>query len=112
MLMDVVTILFIAIGLAMDAFAVSIAKGMCTNKDRLKNALLLAGLFGGFQALMPLIGWLVGLSFKDLIMGIDHWIAFGLLSLIGAKMIYDTTKNEEDKDEDIKGFPFISNSLF
>lgn len=50
---------------------------------------------------MPVIGWLAGLSFQDLIMGIDHWIAFGLLGFIGAKMIYDTTKSEDDKDENV-----------
>jgi putative Mn2+ efflux pump MntP len=97
--MDLVTILLIAIGLAMDAFAVSIAKGITIRNDRWKYALLLAAFFGGFQALMPTIGWLAGLGFKDAIMGIDHWIAFGLLSFIGAKMIYESRKDDEDRSD-------------
>ncbi|HEY3419140.1 MAG TPA: manganese efflux pump MntP family protein [Methanomassiliicoccales archaeon] len=93
--MDILTMTLIAIGLAMDAFAVSIAKGMTVKKDRRRTALLLASLFGGFQALMPFLGWLAGLGLRDIIMGIDHWIAFALLGFIGAKMIYESTKAEE-----------------
>lgn len=102
--MDFVTVILIAIGLAMDAFAVSIAKGISVNHNRRRSAILLASLFGGFQALMPVIGWLAGLGLRDIIMGIDHWIAFGLLGLIGAKMIYDSTKSEDGKEEDITLF--------
>jgi putative Mn2+ efflux pump MntP len=98
--MDLLTIILIAVGLAMDAFAVSIAKGMAISRQRRKFALLLGGFFGGFQMLMPAIGWLVGLSFKDIIMGIDHWIAFGLLAFIGAKMIYDSTRKDSDKKDE------------
>jgi putative Mn2+ efflux pump MntP len=98
---DLATVILIAIGLAMDAFAVAIAKGITVNHNRRRAAILLASLFGGFQALMPVIGWLAGLGLKDIIMGIDHWIAFGLLGLIGAKMIYDSTKSEDGKEEDI-----------
>lgn len=101
--MDLITIVLIAVGLAMDAFAVSIAKGIVIDRQRKKTALLIASLFGGFQMLMPAIGWLVGLSFKEIIMGVDHWIAFGLLAFIGSKMIYDSTKKEkENKEEDLK----------
>ena len=99
--MDFVTVILIAIGLSMDALAVAIAKGISISKNRRKSALLLASLFGGFQALMPVIGWLAGLGLRDIIMGIDHWIAFALLGFIGAKMIYDSTKSEDRKDEDI-----------
>jgi putative Mn2+ efflux pump MntP len=99
--MDYFTVILIAIGLAMDAFAVSIVRGACVDKDRLRSAILLASLFGGFQALMPVIGWLAGIGLKDVIMGVDHWIAFGLLAFIGAKMIYDTSRGEEGKEEDI-----------
>jgi putative Mn2+ efflux pump MntP len=106
---DFVTVILIAIGLAMDAFAVSIAKGISVNHNRRRSAILLATLFGGFQALMPVIGWLAGLGLRDIIMGIDHWIAFGLLGLIGAKMIYDSTKSEDGKEEDIT--PFIALTL-
>lgn len=102
--MDFVTVILIAIGLAMDAFAVSIAKGISVNRNRRRSAILLASLFGGFQALMPVIGWLAGLGLRDVIMGIDHWIAFGLLGFIGAKMIYDSTKSEDGKEEDITLF--------
>ena len=99
--MDLFTIILIAVGLAMDAFAVSIAKGIVINHNRQKTALLLGGFFGGFQMLMPAIGWLVGLSFKEIIMGADHWIAFGLLAFIGLKMIYDSTKKEKENEETI-----------
>ena len=98
--MDLLTTILIAVGLAMDAFAVSIAKGMAISRQRRKFALLLGGFFGGFQMLMPAIGWLVGLSFKDIIMGVDHWIAFGLLAFIGAKMIYDSTRKDSDKKDE------------
>ncbi len=101
--MDLLTIVLIAVGLAMDAFAVSIAKGMAISKQRRRSALLLGGFFGGFQMLMPAIGWLVGLSFEQIIMSIDHWIAFGLLAFIGSKMIYDTTKKEvKPKEEQLR----------
>jgi len=101
--MDVPTILLIAVGLAMDAVAVSIAKGMVVNSNRRKTALLMGLFFGGFQMLMPTIGWLVGLSFQELITGVDHWIAFGLLAFIGLKMIYDSTKKQnENKNENLR----------
>ena len=98
--MDLLTIILIAVGLAMDTFAISIVKGMAISRQRRKFALLLGGFFGGFQMLMPAIGWLVGLSFKDIIMGVDHWIAFGLLAFIGAKMIYDSTRKDSDKKDE------------
>ncbi len=85
----------------MDAFAVSIAKGITVKRDRRRTAILLASLFGGFQALMPVIGWLAGLGLKDMIMEIDHWIAFGLLAFIGVKMIYESTKSESDEGSDV-----------
>jgi putative Mn2+ efflux pump MntP len=90
--MDVVTIALIAVGLAMDAMAVSIAKGITMEHNRRKAGLILAISFGGFQMLMPVIGFFAGLSFKDLIMGVDHWMAFGLLGFLGSKMIFDSRK--------------------
>ncbi|TFG69203.1 MAG: manganese efflux pump, partial [Methanomassiliicoccus sp.] len=102
--MDFVTVILIAIGLSMDAFAVSIAKGISVNKNRRRSAILLASLFGGFQALMPVIGWFAGLGLRDMIMGVDHWIAFGLLGFIGAKMIYDSTNGEDGMEEDVTIF--------
>jgi manganese efflux pump family protein len=101
--MDLLTVVLVAVGLAMDAFAVSIAKGIVIDRQRKKTALLMASFFGVFQMLMPAIGWIVGLSFKEIIMGVDHWIAFGLLAFIGSKMIYDSTKKEkEDKEDNLK----------
>ncbi|HEX9261945.1 MAG TPA: manganese efflux pump MntP family protein [Candidatus Bathyarchaeia archaeon] len=98
--MDVLTIFLISIGLAMDAFAVSIAKGIVTKEQRIKSALLLSVFFGGFQMLMPVVGYLAGVSFESAISGIDHWIAFGLLSFIGLKMIYDSTRKKTAKKEE------------
>jgi putative Mn2+ efflux pump MntP len=96
---DVVTIFVIAIGLAMDAFAVSMAHGMTIRKRRVASGLTMAGSFGIFQALMPVLGWLAGLSFIELIAGFDHWLAFGLLAAIGGRMIYTArTSNKEDKE--------------
>jgi len=99
--MDMITILLIAIGLAMDALAVSIASGLSIKDLRISNAATIALFFGSFQAFMPVIGWIAGLSARDLISGIDHWIAFGLLSLIGCKMILSSTRigsNEKEID--------------
>jgi len=98
--MDALTIILIAVGLAMDALAVSIAKGIVIKHQRQKTALLLGSFFGGFQMLMPTIGWLAGTSLKTIIMGIDHWIAFGLLTFIGSKMIYDSIKKEDREKEE------------
>lgn len=92
--MDMFTMVLIAVGLAMDSFAVSITSGVTTKNLRIANALKIAMFFGLFQAGMPIIGWLAGLSVIELISGIDHWVAFGLLSLIGCKMIYESIKRE------------------
>ena len=88
--MDIFTIFFIAVGLAMDAFAVSIASGLTMEKLRIRYALRIAIFFGAFQAFMPIIGFMAGLSIRDYIVHIDHWIAFGLLAFIGSKMIYES----------------------
>ena len=98
-IMDSLTIVLIAIGVAMDAFAISIAKGITVDHNRRKTALIMASFFGGFQMLMPTIGWLAGVSFKEIIMGVDHWIAFGLLAFIGLKIIFDSTKEEQEQEE-------------
>lgn len=106
--MDLLSIIVIAIGLAMDCFAVSIAKGMAARKFYFRYALRTALLFGLFQGLMPLIGYLAGISFAETITVIDHWIAFVLLGFIGAKMIVESmrekngSKNrQETRTEDI-----------
>ena len=93
--MNLLTILFIAVGLAMDAFAVSIANGLVLKKEKLLTAFKLGLFFGGFQALMPILGWYGGSSFRDIIAGYDHWLAFGLLVFIGGKMIYESFKLKE-----------------
>ncbi|MCW4000658.1 MAG: manganese efflux pump MntP family protein [Candidatus Bathyarchaeota archaeon] len=95
--MDALTIILIAVGLAMDAFAVSIANGMAATANRRRGALLTATFFGVFQMLMPVLGWAVGLSLQDAVMALDHWIAFGLLAFIGGKMVYDGVKNQTEK---------------
>lgn len=90
----------IALGLAMDAFAVSIGKGLSMKKLQYKNAIITGLYFGIFQGLMPLIGYLLGKNFENLITSIDHWIAFILLSIIGINMIRETIKNEEENIND------------
>jgi putative Mn2+ efflux pump MntP len=97
--MDLLEIMFIAVGLAMDSFAVSITSGATTKNPRINGALKIAVFFGLFQAGMPIIGWLAGLSVIEFISGIDHWIAFGLLGLIGCRMIYESIKMEPKKEE-------------
>ena len=93
--MSLFSVFLIGISLSMDAFAVSIAKGMCVKGNRLRCALMLAFWFGAFQALMPLLGWLSGSLFESLITAIDHWIAFVLLSYLGGKMVYESFKEED-----------------
>ncbi|WP_205847938.1 manganese efflux pump MntP family protein [Anaerohalosphaera lusitana] len=90
--MEVITIIFIAVGLAMDAFAVSVAAGAAERDLKIGHALRLAVFFGAFQALMPLVGWAAGMGFKDVVQAYDHWVAFGLLAAIGGKMIYESFK--------------------
>jgi putative Mn2+ efflux pump MntP len=90
--MGLITIIIIAVGLAMDAFAVSIVSGAAYKQLKIKHAFRLAVFFGGFQALMPLIGSLAGLGIKQYIANYDHWVAFALLSAVGCKMIYESFK--------------------
>ena len=96
--MSILEIIFIALGLAMDAFAVSICKGLSLKKVSFKNAILVGTYFGLFQGLMPLIGYFLGFKMKDAIMSIDHWIAFILLGIIGLNMILDSFKKESIDD--------------
>ena len=93
--MDIITIVIIALGLAMDTFAVSITYGLTIQRPGINNALKVSLSFGLFQAFMPVIGWLAGLTLADSISNIDHWIAFGLLSFIGLRMIYGSRKTEK-----------------
>jgi putative Mn2+ efflux pump MntP len=87
--MPVLTLLAIALALAMDAFAVSLSTGICQCRIRPVQVLRMAAAFGLFQFLMPLAGWLLGLTFRAYIESFDHWVAFGLLALVGGKMIWE-----------------------
>lgn len=95
--MGLVELLLTAIGLAMDAFAVSVCKGLGMRNMRYDQALVIGLYFGLFQALMPLIGWLLGTSFSHYIQAFDHWIAFVLLVFIGGKMLWDAFHEEKEE---------------
>ena len=97
--MTVWEILLIGLGVSADAFAVSMCKGVEMKKIIWKYALLIALFFGGFQMIMPLIGWGAGSLFQKYITEFDHWIAFGLLLLLGGKMIYDGIFDKDEKKE-------------
>jgi putative Mn2+ efflux pump MntP len=92
--MQFVMILFVAVGLSMDAFAVSVVTGSVYRELKVRHALRMALSFGGFQAIMPIIGFLAGISLRRFISAYDHWIAFGLLAFVGGKMIYESLKIE------------------
>ena len=94
-----------AVGVSMDAFAVAICLGMAMTKAKWKNALIVGTYFGSFQALMPLIGFLLGTQFADRITSVDHWVAFILLSFIGGKMIREANlkKKNPDSGQDVDG---------
>ena len=94
-MMNFVEFFLIALGLAMDAFAVSVSKGLCTKRLQLKHYLIAGLWFGGFQAIMPLIGYLLGVSFASYVNSVDHWIEFILLSVIGGNMIKESFSKDE-----------------
>ena len=94
----VMELALIGVGLAMDAFAVSVCKGLAMEKVKKKQALIIGLFFGGFQALMPFIGWALGIRFEKYIISVDHWIAFILLSIIGGKMIKEAMEKEEESE--------------
>lgn len=98
--MSIWEIVVLGIGLAMDAFAVSICKGLSMPKLKWKNAFIIGLYFGLFQAFMPIAGYLLGASFSDFVEAIDHWIAFILLSIIGGNMIKEARDPEDDKRND------------
>lgn len=92
----------IAVGLSMDAFAVAICKGLSVGRVRGSHAVTAGIYFGGFQMLMPLLGYLLGVRFQEIIAGVDHWIAFLLLGLIGANMIRESRGGEEHVDSSFR----------
>lgn len=91
-----VEFLLLGVGLAMDAFAVSICKGLAMRKVNKKQAVVIALFFGGFQAIMPIVGWFLCKGFQNYIEAFDHWIAFALLAFIGMKMIIETLSEKEE----------------
>ena len=93
--MHLTELLILAVGVSMDAFAVSICKGLSVCKVRPRHASLAAAWFGGFQALMPLIGYFAGVAFADIVSSVDHWIAFVLLGIIGGKMVKESFEKDE-----------------
>ena len=95
--MDALTLILIALGLSMDAFAVAVTTGGIVTCNHLRNALRMALYFGLFQAIMPVAGWFGAGQFRNYIVSVDHWIAFGLLVFIGVKMIYEAVHETEEK---------------
>lgn len=102
--MGILELLLLAVGLSMDAFAVSVCKGLAMEKCNLSKAAVCGVWFGGFQALMPLIGYLAGYQFRSYITNIDHWIAFVLLCIIGGNMIKEAFSQEENHSSDSLDF--------
>ena len=92
--MGIVELFLIAVGLSMDAFAVAVCKGLAMKRCTVKKAGIIGLYFGGFQALMPLAGFLLGVQFKDVIIKFDHWVAFVLLAIIGGNMIKESREVE------------------
>lgn len=99
--MGILELVLIAVGLAMDAFAVAVCKGLSMKKMEWKKAAVIGAYFGGFQGLMPLIGYVLGIGFEDKIKSIDHWIAFGLLLFIGSNMIKEAFEKKEESNDKI-----------
>ena len=98
--MGLLELFILAVGLSMDAFAVSVCKGLAMPKISVKKAVIVGIWFGGFQALMPALGYLLGSQFKDSITAVDHWIAFILLGIIGGNMIREACSGECEKEND------------
>ena len=105
--MSLLELFLLAVGLSMDAFAVSVCKGLSVRRGSMKQALTVGIWFGGFQALMPFLGYLLGITFSSLITSIDHWIAFVLLVFIGFNMIREARSDEENESNDRFDFKSI-----
>ena len=100
--MNILEILLISIGVGMDAFSVAICKGISMKKMEWKKAIIIGLYFGGFQTLMPLLGYVLGKGFEDIVTSVDHWIAFTLLAIIGINMIRETfNENKENMDDSV-----------
>ena len=99
--MGIWELIILAVGLSMDAFAVSVCKGLAVGKVNVRHLVKAGAWFGGFQALMPLVGYLLGSSFSELVTKYDHWIAFILLALIGANMVKEALGGGEEKSDSL-----------
>ena len=108
----IIELFLIGVGLSMDAFAVSICKGLGMEKINKKQAFTIGLYFGGFQALMPLIGWFLGIRFQQYITSIDHWIAFILLVCIGGKMVVEAVRDRDHGGVGKKGRPLDYKEMF
>ena len=98
--MGIFELFLIAVGLSMDAFAVSVCKGLGMSRFDMRQALIIGLFFGGFQAFMPLIGWALGAQFAQYVTAVSHWIAFGLLVFIGGKMLWDSLCGDDSGSND------------
>lgn len=105
-IMDIFSVIAIGVGLAMDCLAVSVSKGICVKKLYIRQTLTMAFLFGLFQAGMTLIGYFTGLTFMETIKKSDHWVAFGLLALIGGKMLFEGIKKQNTECDQTETNPF------
>ena len=109
--MGIIELFITAVVLSMDAFAVAVCKGLNMRKIDYRQTFLIALFFGGFQALMPLLGWLLGSSFEKYITSVDHWVAFGLLAVIGGKMVWEVLfekdEGKEKKDNSFSLFELL-----
>ena len=111
--MNFPSLLLLALSVSMDAFAVSICKGLCAKQSALKTGLVCGAWFGSFQALMPLIGFFLGSLFANLIEAFDHWVAFGLLAIIGINMLKEAfAKKDEDISCDVNGADLAFKTMF
>lgn len=104
--MSILELFLIAVGLSMDAFAVSVCKGLATQQLRWRHYLIIGAWFGGFQALMPSIGYLLGSTFESYITAVDHWVAFFLLCLIGGSMVKEALSKDGESGVDNSSFAF------
>lgn len=101
--MSLAELFILAVALSMDAFAVAVCKGLSMDKATIKNSIIVGLWFGGFQALMPAIGYLLGISFADYITAFDHWIAFALLLILGINMIREALSKDDDEEASTGG---------
>jgi putative Mn2+ efflux pump MntP len=111
--MNLITIFILAVGLGVDAFSVAIGIGATNDKKSWAPVLRLAAAFGVFQFVMPIIGWLAGLTVVEIIASFDHWIAFALLALVGGKMIWEGfgKESDEEKGDQTRGWPLLLLSI-